>query len=90
MASLILDSFSARTPAALAYSGVRALQCPHLEYDYKDSHIRNFSYRLLPRSIKFHQDKVIAIDHLLEVGLGEDQDPILSRNLREGGCHAQK
>merc|ERR1712131_524310 len=29
LASLIGESFSARIPAALAYSGARALQCPH-------------------------------------------------------------
>ena len=35
LASLIADSFSASMPAALAYSGARDLQCPHLNMHHK-------------------------------------------------------
>ncbi|CAG0880721.1 unnamed protein product, partial [Darwinula stevensoni] len=82
LASLISDDISTSFSAALAYSGARALQCPH--------HGASVSNVWPPILTEFHKHVVIGIYTLLEIILSENQDSILLHDLLLSICQEEE
>ena len=77
LARAIEDPFSAKIPAALAYSGARACKTEHK--DHLKLHIVGQHYLAMatPGCIKLNKDKLVCVQRLLEVLLCEYKHPLV-------------